>query len=58
VRRAIGDSVRIMIDANHAYDATAAIRLGRRIEALDIAWFENRCRPRTMPGIARSKRHC
>src|SRR5579872_4661262 len=40
VRRAVGDTVRIVVDANHAYDATAAIRLGRAIEGLDIAWFE------------------
>jgi D-galactarolactone cycloisomerase len=40
IRRAIGGGTRIMVDANHAYDAIAAIRLGRQIEALDITWFE------------------
>lgn len=40
VRRAIGDGVAIMVDANHAYDAVAAIRLGRAIEPFDISWFE------------------
>ena len=29
-----------MIDANHAYDATAAIELGRRVAELEIGWFE------------------
>src|SRR5436309_481197 len=50
VRRAGGDGVMIMADANHAYDATAAIRLGRRIEALDIAWFEEPVPPEDLAG--------
>jgi D-galactarolactone cycloisomerase len=40
IRKTIGPSIELMIDANHAYDAVAAIRLGRRIEAFDIGWFE------------------
>jgi D-galactarolactone cycloisomerase len=32
VRDAIGPDVGLMVDANHAYDAVAAIRLGRMIE--------------------------
>jgi D-galactarolactone cycloisomerase len=39
VRDAIGPDIGLMIDANHAYDAVEAIRLGRRIEAFDIGWF-------------------
>ncbi len=50
VRRAIGDGTAIMVDANHAYDATAAIRLGRRIEPLDIAWFEEPVPPEDHAG--------
>src|SRR6478735_4724092 len=38
VREAIGADIALMVDANHAFDATAAIRLGRVIEAHDIAW--------------------
>jgi D-galactarolactone cycloisomerase len=55
VRRAVGDTIRIMIDANHAYDATAAIRLGRRIEALDIAWFEEPVPPEDFGGYREVK---
>ena len=55
VRRAVGDGVRIMIDANHAYDATAAIRLGRRIEVLDIAWFEEPVPPEDLAGYREVK---
>ncbi|MBR1196978.1 mandelate racemase/muconate lactonizing enzyme family protein [Bradyrhizobium sp. AUGA SZCCT0158] len=40
VREAIGPGIALMVDANHAYDATAAIRLGRMIEPHDIGWFE------------------
>src|ERR1700688_4975171 len=39
VRRAIGGGIGIMVDANHAYDATGAIRLRRHIEGLDIIWL-------------------
>jgi D-galactarolactone cycloisomerase len=50
VRRALGDGIAIMVDANHAYDATAAIRLGRQIEELDIAWFEEPVPPEDLAG--------
>ncbi len=50
VRRAVGDGVSIMVDANHAYDSTAAIRLGRQIEPLDIAWFEEPVPPEDLAG--------
>ena len=43
----------IMVDANHAYDATAAIRLGRQIEELDIAWFEEPVPPEDLQAIGR-----
>ena len=50
VRRAVGDGLSIMIDANHAYDATGAIALGRRIEELNIAWFEEPVPPEDLAG--------
>ena len=50
VRRAVGVGVAIMVDANHAYDATAAIRLGRSIQELDIAWFEEPVPPEDLAG--------
>jgi D-galactarolactone cycloisomerase len=56
VRRRVGDAVAIMVDANHAYDAVAAIRLGRRIEALDIAWFEEPVPPEDIEGYREVKR--
>ena len=50
VREAIGSHVALMVDANHAYDAVAAIRLGRMIEAFDIAWFEEPVPPEDLEG--------
>jgi D-galactarolactone cycloisomerase len=55
VRRAVGGGFRIMVDANHAYDATAAIRLGRAIEAFDIAWFEEPVPPEDLAGYREVK---
>ncbi|WP_369725528.1 mandelate racemase/muconate lactonizing enzyme family protein [Bradyrhizobium sp. LLZ17] len=49
VREAIGD-VALMVDANHAYDAVAAIRLGRMIERYDIGWFEEPVPPEDVAG--------
>jgi D-galactarolactone cycloisomerase len=50
VRDAIGPSVALMVDANHAFDATAAIRLGRMIEQHDIGWFEEPVPPEDLAG--------
>lgn len=40
VRKAIGPSCRLMIDANHGYNPIEAIRLGQRAAEYDIDWFE------------------
>ncbi len=40
IRRAIGDDIRLMVDANQAYPAAAAIRIGNHLADLDITWFE------------------
>jgi D-galactarolactone cycloisomerase len=50
VREAIGSDVALMVDANHAYDAVAAIRLGRLIEPHDIGWFEEPVPPEDVAG--------
>jgi D-galactarolactone cycloisomerase len=50
VRDAIGGEISLMIDANHAYDAVAAIRLGRQVEDLDIGWFEEPVPPEDVDG--------
>ena len=40
IRAAIGDDVLLMADANGAYDARTAIRVGRELERLGLRWFE------------------
>lgn len=40
VRDAVGDYVKIMVDANHGFTPAEAIRRGKRFEELDIFWFE------------------
>jgi len=40
VRDAIGDKVRLMIDANHGYTVQEAVALGNRAAQYDIDWFE------------------
>jgi len=55
VREAIGPDVAMMVDANHAYDATAAIRLGRIVERHDIGWFEEPVPPEDVSGYREVK---
>src|SRR4051812_16056955 len=50
VREAIGPDIALMVDANHAYDTVAAIRLGRMIEPYDIGWFEEPVPPQDLAG--------
>lgn len=40
LRKALGEDVPIMIDANQAWSRAQARRIGRRLEDLDLAWIE------------------
>lgn len=40
VREAVGPEVELMLDANHWYSRTEALRLGRALEELDYYWLE------------------
>ena len=40
IRRAIGDDLFLMVDANKAYSPADAIDMGHRLADLDIRWFE------------------
>jgi len=40
VRKRVGPKPRLMLDANHGYDAIEAIALGRAVADQDIDWFE------------------
>ena len=40
LREAIGPEIYLAVDANQAYNAATAIRLGQRLAEYDIVWFE------------------
>ena len=50
VRGAIGDETGLMVDANHAYTAREAVGIGRALERLDVAWFEEPVAPEDRQG--------
>ena len=50
VRRGIGDDMRLMVDANHAYTAREAIPLGRAFQDLGVYWFEEPVAPEDKQG--------
>ncbi len=56
VRRTIGEDVRLMVDANHAYNVADAVRYGRAVEELDIAWLEEPVVPEDIEGYVEVKR--
>ncbi len=52
VRDAIGPDMRLMIDANHGYTVTEAIRVGRAAAEYDIDWFEEPVVPEQLTAYA------
>lgn len=50
IRQAVGPSIGILVDANHAYTAASAIRMGRKMESLDIRFFEEPVVPEDLDG--------
>ncbi|MFB6160216.1 MAG: mandelate racemase/muconate lactonizing enzyme family protein [Haloferacaceae archaeon] len=53
IREAVGDDVRLMTDANHAYDVADAAWVGERLADLDVHFFEEPVVPRDKRGYAR-----
>ena len=45
MRNLIGPDIQLMIDSNHAYTLREAIALCKKIEPLDISWFEEPLSP-------------
>nr|WP_280860988.1 mandelate racemase/muconate lactonizing enzyme family protein [Pararhodobacter sp. SW119] len=56
VRDAVGPDIRLMVDANHAFSVPVAIRLGRKLEELDIDWFEEPISPEDIDGYVEVSR--
>jgi L-alanine-DL-glutamate epimerase-like enolase superfamily enzyme len=42
-RKELGDDVALYVDANGSYDHAKAIEIGRQLEDLNYAWFEEPC---------------
>lgn len=52
VRRGVGDDFPFMVDANHCYTTADAFQIGRALESLDAAWFEEPVAPEDHHGYA------
>ena len=50
VRKAVGDDLRLMVDANHCFTVPQAIRIGRELERLNVEWFEEPISPEDLDG--------
>ncbi len=53
VRDVIGPEVGLLADANQAFRAPEAIRLGRRLEEFDLVWLEEPCATHDLDGHRR-----
>jgi len=53
IRNAVGPDIGILVDANHAYNAASAIRMGRRMDAFDVRMFEEPVVPEDRDGYRR-----
>jgi L-alanine-DL-glutamate epimerase-like enolase superfamily enzyme len=53
VRQAIGPDIALMADANQGFTVDHAIRLGRRLEPFNLAWFEEPVPAYDLEGSAR-----
>jgi D-galactarolactone cycloisomerase len=53
VRRTVGSDVDLLVDANHAYNAATAIRMGRVLEEHGVLWFEEPVVPEDRAGYRR-----
>jgi muconate cycloisomerase len=52
VREAVGDSVKLRVDANQGYDRSTALRALTRMEPLDLEWFEQPLPDWDLEGLA------
>ena len=52
VRAALGPGIRVMIDANGAWDVPTAVKMGRATEPFDIYWYEEPVCPDDVRGSA------
>ena len=55
VRKVIGDEYKLMVDANHAYNTSDALYVGRGLDDLGIYWFEEPIAPEDHEGYKELK---
>lgn len=55
IREAVGPDIKLMVDANHAYNANTALKVCRGIEQYDIFWFEEPVPPEDYAGYVEVK---
>ncbi len=55
LREAIGPDIYLSVDANQAYNAASAIRIGERLAAYDLLWFEEPVNARDIDGYLQVK---
>jgi D-galactarolactone cycloisomerase len=56
IREAVGEGIALMVDANHAYNASEAKRLARMLTPFDVHWFEEPVPPEDIEGYLEVKR--
>lgn len=56
VRKAVGPDVTLMLDVARSYDRADAVRVGRVLEELDFAWFEEPLPQYDIEGYAQLRR--
>lgn len=52
VREAVGPNIELMLDGYHNYSRTDALRIGRALEKLNFAWFEEMMNEQSMSSYA------
>ncbi|MCL4370337.1 MAG: mandelate racemase/muconate lactonizing enzyme family protein [Chloroflexi bacterium] len=50
VREAVGDDVKLMVDANGAWDTLAAVHMVKKLEPFDLHWVEEPVAPDNLEG--------
>ena len=55
VRKVIGDDYKLMVDANHAYNTSDALYVGRGLDDLGVYWFEEPIAPEDYDGYKELK---
>jgi D-galactarolactone cycloisomerase len=55
LRETFGPELKIMVDANGAFDAITAIQIGRKYQDLGVYWFEEPIPPEDIDAMARLK---